>query len=193
MTQQQGVRIRHPAWLGLALALVALLWTMPGPAAAADSRCGDFTTRAPRFATDHELRTSVLCLVNQARSRQEVPPLSFNVALRKSATYHSGSMVRSGVLSHYGPRGSTLATRVAQSGYLSRAGNYRLAENIGAGAGPARGSPLAIVRRWMNSAEHRGNILDPGLHDCGVGVARGDPDGNGARAATYTLDLGARG
>jgi uncharacterized protein YkwD len=175
------------------MALVALLWAMPGPAAASASPCGDFTARAPRFATDHELRTSVLCLVNQARSRHGVPPLAFNDALRKSATYHSGSMVRTGSLSHYGPRGSTLLTRVAQSGYLSRAGNFRLAENIAAGAGPARGSPLGIVRRWMNSAEHRGNILDPLLHDFGVGVARGDPNGNGGRAATYTLDFGARG
>jgi uncharacterized protein YkwD len=193
MTQRKGGRIRHPAWLGLAPALLALLWGMTGLADASASGCGGFTARAPRFATDHELRTSVLCLVNEARSRHGVPPLSYNDALRNSATYHSGSMVRSGVLSHNGPRGSTLATRIARSGYLSRAGNYRLAENIAAGAGPARGSPLAIVRRWMNSAEHRGNILDPLLHDFGVGVARGDPSGNGERAATYTLDFGARG
>jgi uncharacterized protein YkwD len=193
MTRQQGLRGRHQAWLGLALGLLALLGPATGPAQASTAGCGAWAATAPGFVTDHELRSSILCLVNQARDRHGILPLSFNAALRDSASGHSRNMVRTGSLSHFGPRGSTLITRVAESGYLSSASSYRLAENIAAGAGPARGSPLAIVRRWMNSPEHRDNILDPYLHDFGVGVARGDPFGNGDGAATYTLDLGARG
>jgi len=102
-------------------------------------------------------------------------------------------MVRSRSFSHYGPRGSTMLTRIARTGYLSRVASYRVAENIAAGAGPGHGSPSGIVRSWMHSPPHRRNILDSRLHDFGVGVARGDPFGSGARAATYTLDLGARG
>jgi uncharacterized protein YkwD len=185
--------MRRPALLGLAFTLLALILPPAGSSATSPISCGGPTSQAPRFASDHQLRTSVLCLVNEARGRHGVRPLSFNEALRKSATNHSRTMVQSGRLSHYGPRGSTLAARIAQSGYLSSAGNYRLAENIAAGSGPAWGSPMAIVRRWMASTEHRANILDPHLHDFGVGVARGDPSGNGGKAATYTLDFGARG
>ena len=159
--------------------------------ATASARCGDVDA-SPQAATEHQLRTSVLCLVNLARARHGVAPLEFNEALRKSATGHSWGMVRSGSFSHYGPDGSTMTSRIARAGYLSRAASFRLAENIAAGPGREYGSPLAIVSSWMHSPGHRANILDGGLDDFGVGVARGDPFGDGEDAATYTLDFGAR-
>jgi uncharacterized protein YkwD len=192
MTQRRGAARRRLAWLGLAAALLGALFAGAAPTSAM-ARCGPSADEAPRFATDHKLRTAVLCLVNQARDRHRVRPLSFNEALRKSATSHSRAMVKKRLFSHYGPNGSTVLTRAARSGYLSRAATYRLAENIAAGAGPAWGSPLAIVRGWMHSSGHRENILDPHMHDFGAGVARGDPFGRRGRAATYTLVLGARG
>jgi uncharacterized protein YkwD len=175
------------------VALVALALSpgaAPGDAAAAP-RCGR-VAQAPRAATDHQLRTSVLCLVNLARERRDIPLLEFSLELRRSASAHSKSMVSAGILSHYGPGGSTLTTRIARSGYLARASQYRLAENIAAGRARRFGSPLAIVRGWMASPGHRQNILDRGLHDFGVGIARGDPLGGNGNAATYTLDFGAR-
>ena len=154
-------------------------------------RCGE-VSRAPAALTDRQLRTSVLCLVNAARERNGLRPLEFNLALRQSATVHSLSMVRSGSFSHYGPGSSTPTTRVANSGYLSRVSSYRIAENIGAGQGSEYGSPIGMVRMWMHSPPHRANILDPGLRDFGVGIARGDVLSGGPDGATYTLDLGAR-
>jgi uncharacterized protein YkwD len=153
-------------------------------------RCGERADQSPQRATEHQLRTSILCLVNLARGRHDVPPLEFNLELRESATVHSRSMVRSGSFSHYGP--GTMTSRIASAGYLARAGSFRLAENIGAGQGSEYGSPREIVRMWMHSPEHRRNILDRGLRDFGVGVARGDPFGGGGAAATYTLDFGSR-
>jgi uncharacterized protein YkwD len=159
--------------------------------AAAVPRCGPIR-QAPRAATLHQLRTSILCLVNRARGRHGMAPLHFDRALRRSASGLSMAMVRSGSFSHYGPHGSTLSSRVARSGYLARASSYRLAENIGAGRGRTSGSPLATVRHWLHSPGHRRNILDRRLRDFGAGVARGYPLGRSANAATYTLDLGAR-
>jgi uncharacterized protein YkwD len=176
--------------IGLLAALGLLL--LPAGSEAAP-RCGEWADRSPQSATEHELRTSVLCLVNLARNRHGVPPLGFNLELRESATLHSRSMVRSGSFSHYGPGDSTMTSRIVRAGYLARAGGFRLAENIATGWGRANGSPLAIVRAWMHSPEHRRNILDAGLHDFGVGVARGGPFGGGDAAATYTLDFGSRG
>jgi len=159
--------------------------------AAAASRCG-LDRQSPRAATLHQLRTSVLCLVNRARERHGMAPLHFSPALRRSATGLSKAMVRSGSFSHYGPSGSTLTSRISRSGYLARASSYRLAENIAAGQGRSSGSPQAIVRDWLQSAGHRRNIFDRGLRDFGAGVARGNPLGGSADAATYTLDFGAR-
>jgi uncharacterized protein YkwD len=182
-------------WRGvLASALVALLLAsvMPAAAAAATPRCGAAAKAPPRAATDHQLRTSVLCLVNLTRERHGIAPLAYSLALRQSATAHSKAMVSSGFLSHYGPSGSTPAIRIVRSGYLARATSYRVAENIAVGRGRGYGSPLAIVRAWMSSPNHRQNLLDPRLRDFGVGIARGRPSGGDANAATYTLDLAAR-
>ena len=178
---------------GTLLALLGCLLALSAAFGATRATACGKVDQPPRAATDHQLRTSVLCLVNQSRERHGIGPLAFSPALRRSATAHSRSMVRSGSLSHYGPDGSTLESRIARSGYFARAAYYRVAENIAAGPGRTRGSPLAIVRGWMHSAGHRQNILDPGLHDFGAGVARGDPLGGGGNAATYTLDFGARG
>ncbi len=177
---------------GVALAITAVLWVFPG-AAHADgaSDCGRHG-QAPATATDHELRTSVLCLLNQIRENRGIPPFEFNESLRRSASAHSVSMVRSRTLSHYGPGGSTVLTRVARAGYLASASRFRIAENIGAGGGQEFGSPRAIVNAWMRSPGHRENILDRGLRDFGVGVARGNPYGHDRNAATYTVDFGTR-
>jgi uncharacterized protein YkwD len=180
--------------LGATVASVCALAFSPDSGrgeAGAMPRCG-WIGKPPRVATPHQLRTSVLCLVNLARERHGISRLEFSRKLRRSATIHSRSMVRNGRLSHYGPRGSTPMTRIASTGYLARAGSFRLAENIGAGEGRSYGSPRAIVRRWMHSASHRRNILDASLRDFGVGIARGNPDGTSSNAATYTLDLAAR-
>ena len=177
---------------GIALAIAAVLWVVPGVAGAeAAAACGR-EGQAPGAATDHELRTSVLCLVNRIREHSGIPPLEFNEALQRSASAHSVSMVRSRTLSHYGPGGSTVTARVARAGYLASASRFRVAENIGAGSGREYGSPRAIVSTWMRSPGHRENILDPGLRDFGVGVAQGNPYSHSRNAATYTIDFGTR-
>ena len=176
------------------LALLAALALAPAAshgAAGGAPRCG-LVRQAPRTATLHQLRTSLLCLINRIRERHGIAPLHFNPALRHSATSLSKAMVRSGSFSHHGPHGSTLTSRIARSGYLAGASSYRVAENIATGRGRGTGSPLAIVRSWMRSAGHRRNIFDRRLRDFGAGVARGDPLGGSANAATYTLDFGAR-
>jgi uncharacterized protein YkwD len=162
-------------------------------AAKRNHHCGRIW-RSPRKATNHQLRTSTLCLVNRARKRHGVARLHFNVRLRRSATALSRAMVGSGVFSHYGPNGSTPLSRIARAGYLSHTSSYRVAENIAAGRGRFHGSPGAIVKAWLRSPEHRANILDRRLHEFGVGIARGAPFGGGHRnTVTYTLDFGARG
>jgi uncharacterized protein YkwD len=159
--------------------------------AAAEVPCGR-STAAPRQLNLHQMRSSVLCLLNRIRGHHHLHPLAYNKALRTSASAHSVSMVVHGYLAHEGPGGS-MDHRISRAGYLAAAGKFVIGEDIGGGEGRS-GSPMTVVRDWMHSPVHRENILDPHFRDAGVGVARGYPlDGSGARAATYTVDFGARG
>jgi uncharacterized protein YkwD len=144
----------------------------------------------PRALSLHEMRSSVLCLLNRIRAHYKLHPLAYNKALRTSAAAHSVSMVVHGYFAHEGPGGS-MDSRISRAGYLASGGQFVIGEDIGGGGGPL-GSPLAVVRDWMHSPPHRRNILDPHFRDAGVGVARGFPYGGGGRAATYTVDFGAR-
>jgi uncharacterized protein YkwD len=161
----------------------------PGRAEAAAAPCGSPSV-APQQLTLHQMRTSVLCLVNRIRAHYDLHALAYNADLRTSASAHSVSMVVHDYFSHEGPGGS-VDSRISRAGYLSRAGRFVIGEDIG-GGGRRYGSPLGVVRAWMHSPPHRQNILDPSFRDAGVGVARGFPGSSGA-AATYTMDFGARG
>jgi len=172
------------------VALVACLAAPASGAAASGSSCGRSTT-APAQLTLHEMRSSELCLINRVRAHYGLRPLAFNPSLRDSASGHSDSMVAHHYFAHVGPGGS-VDRRITRTGYLHRARAFAVGENIGGGHGRRYGSPMAVFKEWMHSPPHRANILDPGYHDAGVGVARGFPMGAGAGSATYTVDFGAR-
>jgi uncharacterized protein YkwD len=175
----------------MAAGLMASAEALPtAEAAGANVPCGSSTT-APEQLSLHQMRTSVLCLINRIRSHYHLHALNYNEALRTSASAHSVSMVVHGYFGHVGPGGS-MDSRISRAGYLASARRFVIGEDIGGGGGLS-GSPQAVVRDWMHSPPHRENILDPQFHDAGVGVARGFPlDGAGPRAATYTVDFGVR-
>jgi uncharacterized protein YkwD len=52
-----------------------------------------------------------------------------------------------------------------------------------------------MVSSWMQSPEHRSNILAADYRDSGIGIAAAVPAsfGHGAGGATYTQDFGRRG
>jgi uncharacterized protein YkwD len=162
------------------------------PAADAAGRaapCGE-SSMAPRRLSLHEMRVSVLCLINRVRAHDGLATLDENPDLQAAADAHSVSMVVHDYFAHEGPGGS-MDSRISRAGYLASAGRFTIGEDIGGGDG-IWGSPLAIFKDWMRSPPHRENILDPGYRDAGVGVARGFPLGGRAGAATYTVDFGAR-
>jgi uncharacterized protein YkwD len=75
-------------------------------------------------------------------------------------------MARSGVMSHTGPDGSTMSSRVDAAGYLWST----LGENIARGQSDA----AAVMDAWMNSPGHRANILNCSFKEIGIGVHFGD-------------------
>ncbi|MFG1707102.1 CAP domain-containing protein [Nonomuraea sp. M3C6] len=109
----------------------------------------------------------VVSLTNSARARQGCGPLRVNAALTRSARTHSLEMARSGQLVHNSPNGASPWDRMERAGY-----HWGAAENIGAGYT----SPDEAVRGWLDSRDHRKNMLDCRLKVIGVGVASG-PNG----------------
>ena len=116
---------------------------------------------------DASSEAEVVRLVNQARSRNGLPPLTENRELSRVARYKSQDMKDRGYFSHTSPTYGTPFQMLRAFGL-----SYRYAgENIAMGYA----SPQAVVEGWMNSSGHRANILSPNFTKIGVGyVAKGN-------------------
>ncbi|MFF3213413.1 CAP domain-containing protein [Streptomyces sp. NPDC002886] len=110
--------------------------------------------------------SAVLSLVNKERAAAGCRALTVNSKLSAAARAYSDTMARSGVMSHTGPDGSTMTTRVEAAGY----GWSRLGENIARGQADA----AAVMKAWMNSPGHKANILNCGFKEIGIGFHKGD-------------------
>jgi uncharacterized protein YkwD len=108
----------------------------------------------------------VLTLVNKERAAAGCSPVTANDRLTRAADDYSDVMASSGVMSHTGPDGSTMTTRVEAAGYQWST----LGENIAQGQADA----ASVMRSWMNSPGHRANILNCSFKELGVGVHFGD-------------------
>ncbi|MCQ6551796.1 CAP domain-containing protein [Streptomyces sp. C10-9-1] len=108
----------------------------------------------------------VLALVNKERAAAGCGPVASDPQLTRAADDYSDVMAASGVMSHTGPDGSTMTSRVEAAGYAWST----LGENIARGQGDAE----AVMDAWMNSPGHRANILNCSFTELGVGVHMGD-------------------
>jgi uncharacterized protein YkwD len=105
-------------------------------------------------------------LVNQDRAANGVAALRFSGALARVAQYRAQDMLNRGYFSHYDPATGQLAF----SALLRLWGiPYTTAgENIAWSTNP---SMAGINTMFMNSPEHRANILNSAYHQVGIGVA----------------------
>ncbi|MFD3937203.1 CAP domain-containing protein [Streptomyces sp. NPDC058611] len=113
-----------------------------------------------------DAESAVLSLVNKERAAAGCGPLAANAKLSAAARAYSDTMARSGVMSHTGPDGSTMTSRVEAAGYKWS----RLGENIARGQADA----ASVMNSWMNSSGHRANILNCDFREIGIGVHKGD-------------------
>jgi uncharacterized protein YkwD len=130
---------------------------------------------------------AVLCLLNGERAGHGLPPLRSNRPLRTAATSMATQMVKQQFFGHVTPSGADLLDRIRRTGYVH--GNWVLGENLAWGNGPLA-TPQAIVNGWMNSPDHRANILYGRFKDIGIGVQLGAPRSDLSGGATYVTDFG---
>ena len=100
-------------------------------------------------------------LINQQRTLHSCPQLGISIKLSDAAYRHSSDMALGDLFSHDGSDGSTMVSRILDTGYTYS----QLAENIAAGDSTAQ----AVVSHWMGSTMHRNNIWNCGLRDAGIG------------------------
>jgi uncharacterized protein YkwD len=172
----------------LALAAVSASLAMPASAAAADCAGQDLQPSAANLA---QAEAATLCLVNAERSARGLPALRSQAQLRTAAVKHSADMVDQGYFSHDSLDGRDFTDRIDETGYIPTRGRWHVGENIGWGGGEL-GSPLLMMRGWMNSPAHRDNLLDRNFREIGIGIAAGAPATTPFAGATYTTDFGAR-
>jgi uncharacterized protein YkwD len=191
----------HRPLLGLlALLLAALLLAPAGAAAAGHPAKRRVTAKAAAACPGAELapapgnladvRAAVLCLHNRIRAGHGLPLLKENPRLRRAAAGHSADMVARTYFAHDAPGGDSFVDRILGARYAGARDGWVLGENIAWGTG-SLGTPEGIVEAWMDSPEHRANILKRAYREVGLGIAVGVPSGHDA-GATYTADFGVR-
>lgn len=116
------------------------------------------------FASDINIQ-NVVDLTNQERVLNDLKPLNQNPDLDRSAYLKSANMIARNYFDHYA-FGLSPWLIIRNSGY-----DYQIAgENLAMDFNSSEGMVLA----WMNSTNHRKNILNPDFEDIGIGVVRGE-------------------
>jgi len=102
---------------------------------------------------------------NDARRAQGLLRLKWDPALARAAQQHAAAMARQNMLSHQLPAEPSLPTRVSRSGVYF----ISLSENVAQGHDADQ-----ISQEWVQSPQHRQNLLDPEMNRIGIGVAERD-------------------
>ncbi|HPD93486.1 MAG: CAP domain-containing protein [Rhodobacter sp.] len=134
------------------LRLLVLVLLLAGPAAACQMP-----------ADLPALRSALLSLVNDRRAEAGLPALTNDSRLGRAAQTQACRMADRERLTHRGSWLAGLGRRLRREDYA-----YAMAvENIGEG----QRDPAEIVTAWMDSRDHRLNLLAPDARDAGFGVA----------------------
>jgi uncharacterized protein YkwD len=169
--------------LAVALALAALT-TLVAPAGAITKR------RSTRAAA---LAAAVAAQVNVVRQQHGLRALRISVKLNQAAGEHSAQMAKRGYFSHSSADGTAFWKRI-QRFYGSGGFHFwSVGENL-LWSSPDVDAPGAI-RMWLNSPEHRANLLSTQWREVGISVVHVPRAGGvyGGRPATIvTSDFGVR-
>lgn len=123
----------------------------------------------PNIDDVKKLESEVVRLVNIERSKVGQPPLTHNWELSRVARYKSQDFINKNYFAHQSPTYGSAFDMMKNYGIKFTAAG----ENIAKG----QNSSSIVMKSWMNSAGHRGNILSSAYNEIGVGVAK-DSKGN---------------
>jgi uncharacterized protein YkwD len=129
---------------------------------------------------------AVTCLVNWARTHDARERLVRRPALQLAATLKGERVASCGQFSHT-PCGSAVTAAVHAAGYRYST----FGENLFAGTW-GQVSARDVVSAWLQSPEHRANILGPRFKDLGAAPVRAHGLLDGGDAVVWTATFGSR-
>lgn len=133
-------------------------------------------------------RKAMLCLTNYARIHSGLKRLAGNALLNQAGEAKLDADMSCGEFTHT-PCGKPFQDVFAA--YLTGATAYALGENIAWGTG-SFGTPRQTMDGWLNSSEHRQNILSPAFHQLGIGYLAGQTFQGSAGATLWSQEFAAR-
>ncbi len=148
------------------------------PASRSSSSAAPAPAPAPAAApgvsrTVERIREEVLRLVNDERARTGLGPLTAHPLLSASAQAYARWMADETFFSHTDPEGRSSLDRIRDTGYLSPPCDCEWQYAVGENLARHQKTPAEVVRAWMDSPDHRANILHPLFAELGVGFADG--------------------
>ena len=182
LTSPVGRRIAALAALVLlTLAISFAFGALPGTTAA--FACAHATDR-PHQTSLSKLGTAMRCLVYNKRAKHHLNPLQENARLNTAARRHTKAMLKKDCFKHRCPGEPPLGKRIKETGYTKGAKRYFYAESLG-----YHHSPKRVIRKLMQTAFNRHNILGRDWQDIGVGAGWGAPrkGANDKKFETFTI------
>jgi uncharacterized protein YkwD len=169
----------------IAVALVALLVALAAPAAHSG-------TAANRVALS-SLESGILSDLNKIRAQHGLQPVKISARLTASAAQHSKEMGADGYFEHSSHDGTAFWKRIdrwyGQNGYSY----WSVGENLLWSSPDV--DPAHAMQLWMNSPEHRANILTARWREIGVSAvhfAAAPGTYKGLEVTIITTDFGVR-
>lgn len=172
--------------VGACTLLVAVLTAVALPGAASPATGGSATSVA-------SLEAGVLQELNAIREEHGLSPLRINARLTAAAEQHTREMGSDGYFEHRSYDGTAFWKRIDRW-YGSKGFDYwAVGENLLWSSPDVR--PSAALRLWMNSPEHRANILTARWQEIGIAAVHVDNAPGAFRDLPVTIittDFGVR-
>jgi uncharacterized protein YkwD len=143
------------------LAFLTLTFASTGLRAGAQTNADGSAVQTAMSQDEKAAAAELFQSANRERTSRNLPPLREDPKLVSAAWLHAKRMAAAGTLSHQLPGEPDLIERIRQAGVHSS----MVAENVAEGSRAAQ-----IHRKWMHSAPHRANLLDPRANAIGIAV-----------------------
>jgi len=127
------------------------------------------TTPPAPTAQELQFAAQVLSLVNSERVSRGIAPVANDADAAEAAFGHAFDMADRGYFDHFNPEGEDPGDRMTRAGVSWSTWG----ENIARG----QQSPAEVMTAWMNSPDHRANILSAAFSRLGVGCYIGSGGG----------------
>ena len=139
------------------------------------------------------MESALLGQINTVRSRRGLRPFHLSAGLTAAARQHSQSMAQKGYFSHDSANGGSFWRRIASFYGYRGYRDWSVGENILWSSPDV--SATGALKMWMESPEHRANLLDRQWREIGlsaVHVANAPGVYGGDEVTVVTADFGIR-